>query len=528
MEANNYETNEVREPVETTADYEDKGIIQPEQHQDTVVTVSSTFVPNPGYFSYVTPFKEKTIKGTYVKIPGLSTSEVQKNADDFTKLIKDNELGDSRPEWLKDSVKKVFEADENFMSTPSSIHQDLDINDLDNVVTYGGEVLNSRKAVFKKTANTNHNAGTFLSMARSMAGMGTITRIPLWNSGFWITLSVPREVDVLYTIEKISNDALLIGTDTGKFLGTMHDSVIYSHVIDFITSHYRDSNLKLAEGDDVVNYILLSDVPLLISGMLSTMYPDGYSVTRNCKNNYVLIEDGKTKCNHTVTGLVNPSLMLLKNNKLITPEMIVQMSKRNSTVSVEEVKEYQIRLNVANATKVIKVTDTTYGIDYEVTLHIPSLTGYTQCVNIWKGDLENELDRFLEVGDDYDKKREKAFKLLNANFLSYFLSYVKSIRQIHSEDGTELNTADLPEDTQYHSVKAMLEMMSIITPILATFEKEVRDYIHVSTNTVVGLPNYICPTCNELQAEKTGKDYDNIIPVDMVKLFFVLSQIRVQ
>lgn len=501
--------------------------IQQEQPEGVTPVASSTFIPNPGYFSFVNPFKEKPIKGGYVKIPGLSTSEVQLRAEEFSKLVKDNDLGDSRPEWLKDSVTKVFESAENFMSTPSGIHQDLPLDDLSNEVTYGGESLNARKPIYKKTPNTLTNAATFMAMARSTAGMGSITRFPLWNSGFWISLSVPREVDVLYTIEKIANEALLIGTDTGKFIGTMHDAVTYSHIIDFINAHYRDSNVKVPEGDSITNYILLSDVPSLISGMISTMYPDGYSVTRTCKNNYVLIEDGKTKCNHKVTGLINPSLMLVKNNKLITPEMIVHMSKRTTMVSIEEVKEYQIRLNVANATKVIKVTDTTFDVDYEVTLYIPSITAYAQCLAIWKSDIENELDRFLEVGDSMEDKREKAFKLLNSSYLSHFLSYAKSIKQINNIDGVDLNTIDLPEDTLYHSNKAMLEMMSSITPILSIFEKEVRDYIHVSTNTIVGLPNYICPTCNELQVEKSGRDFDNIIPIDMIKLFFILSQMRV-
>lgn len=499
---------------------------QPEQQTSANTSYDST-IDNSGYFSYVTPFKEKAIKGAFIKVPGLSTSELNKNASDFRELIQNNELGDSRPEWLQASAKKVFEAGENFISTPLGIHQDMNVDDLDNVVTYGGEALNARKAVFKKTVNVNNNAALFMSMARSMAGMGTNTRIPLWNSGIWITMSVPKEVDVLYTIEKIANDALLIGTDTGKFIGTMHDAVYYNSLVEFILNHYQDSNLKLENREDIVNYILLSDVPSLVCGMISTMYPDGYSVTRSCKNNYVLVEDGKTKCNHTVTGLINPSLMIIKNNKLITPEMIVHMSKRNSSVSVEEVKQYQLVTNPGNKNKVIKVSDNTYNNDYEVTLSIPSLGAYAQCLNIWRSDLENELDRFLEAGDDIDKKREKATKLLNTNYLSYFLSYVKSIKQTQLDTLDVLDTSVLPEDSQYHTIKSYLEMMSSITPIINTFETEIRDYIHNSTVVIVGLPNYVCPSCQELQAVKNGRDYDNIIPIDMLKLFFTLSQIRV-
>ena len=45
------------------------------------------------------------------------------------------------------------------------------------------------------------------------------------------------------------------------------------------------------------------------------MYPDGYAVTRSCKNNFALNEDGKTKCDFKTTGMIKPSLLTFKNNK---------------------------------------------------------------------------------------------------------------------------------------------------------------------------------------------------------------------
>lgn len=480
------------------------------------------------YFKTKSPFVEKKIYGSTVLLPGITTKEKTTNIENFTKLVNENELDNSRPEWVDESFTKAFENGADGLLTPNGIHQDVNVDDYDNIVTYAQDELITKKATFTKTNAANTNAALFLTMAKNMSGMGTSVQVPLWNSGIWVVMNVPKEIDILYTMEKIANDAIMIGSQTGKFIGTMHDSVYYNTMIEFILNNIQSTTIKLDKREDIIKYILLSDVQTIITGIVNAMYPEGYSITRSCKNNFSLKEDGTTNCNFKVTGLLKPNLLVFKNNKLISQEMIVHMAKRKKdSVSVEEVLHYQNTLNVGNQTKVVEFKDDVYDNTYKLTLNIPNIEDYQYMLNIWSSDLENNLERFLEAGDSLDKKQKKATKILNASYLTYFLSYIKDIEQVNGVTGDIMSTVDVISDIKFHTIKGMLEIMSPINSIIGEIENEIKNYIHGSSVAIVGLPNFTCPTCKSLQSEPQGRDYDNIIPLDMMKLFFVLSQIRV-
>ena len=498
---------------------------------DTTNLTEGTFedVQQPAveYFKSRDPFVEKKVLGNTVILPGVTTKEKSENITDFTNLIESNELDSSRPEWVDESFKKAFENGSDSLLTPNGIHQDVNVDDYDNIVTYGKDELITKKATFKKTNNVNTNAALFLTMAKNMSGMGTSVQLPLWNSGIWVVVTVPKEIDILYTMEKIANESIFIGSQTGKFIGTMHDAVFYNTMVDFVVENVTSTSVKLENKRDILKYILISDIQTLISGIINAMYPEGYTVTRSCKNNFALNEDGKTKCDFKTTGMIKPSLLTFKNNKNITPDMIVHMAKRGKdSVSIEEVVHYQNTLNFVNAPKDVEFKDENYDTKYKLTLAIPNIEDYQYMLNIWVNDLEADLERLLEDGDNYAKKSEKATKVLNANYLTYFLSYIKDIEETHLISEEFLSTVDVVSEIKFHTIKGMLELMSPINSIIGEIEKAIKDYINSSSVAIVGLPNYICPKCHELQSAKTGRDYDNIIPLDMMKLFFVLSQIR--
>jgi hypothetical protein len=84
-------------------------------------------------------------------LPGVTTKEKSENIEEFTSLIESNELDSSRPEWVDESFKKAFENGSDSLITPNGIHQDVNVDDYDNVITYGKDDLLTKKATFKKT-----------------------------------------------------------------------------------------------------------------------------------------------------------------------------------------------------------------------------------------------------------------------------------------------------------------------------------------------------------------------------------------
>ena len=93
------------------------------------------------YFKSRDPFVEKKVLGSTVILPGITTKEKSENITEFTNLIESNELDSSRPEWVDESFKKAFENGSDSLLTPNGIHQDVNVDDYDNIVTYGKDEL---------------------------------------------------------------------------------------------------------------------------------------------------------------------------------------------------------------------------------------------------------------------------------------------------------------------------------------------------------------------------------------------------
>jgi hypothetical protein len=132
--------------------------LEPLQPIENLVAFEETPQPKVEYFSTREPFLEKKVVGSTVMLPGVTTKEKSENIEEFTSLIESNELDSSRPEWVDESFKKAFENGSDSLITPNGIHQDVNVDDYDNVITYGKDDLLTKKATFKKTNNVNTNA----------------------------------------------------------------------------------------------------------------------------------------------------------------------------------------------------------------------------------------------------------------------------------------------------------------------------------------------------------------------------------
>jgi hypothetical protein len=252
----------------------------PEEQLNTMDFGTNEEVSKPSYFSSQEPIKDLgdlSEKRLTINIPGVTEYEKAAEIKRLTESIDKGEFEGSREEWLRETTNRIFNSNKDYILTPNGLFQKVNVDDYDNITTYAGDDLINKRATYKKTNDLNTNSALFLSYARNMAGMGTNVSIPLWNSGIWITMSVPKEVDILYVLERLSSDAIHIGIDTGKFIGTMHDCVFYNTIVDFIISHYIRSNVKLEKKEDIVKYILISDIQALINGIINAMYPDGYT-----------------------------------------------------------------------------------------------------------------------------------------------------------------------------------------------------------------------------------------------------------
>lgn len=483
-------------------------------------------------FKFTYPFTKLTTitddYSGYLVLPGIDKDELGTYMESFNKAVANNEYNGVNEPLFKTSVAKVFNHRGLSLTNPNNEYSELlKENTFANEIIYGDNNLGIRKVGISPTANVNNNVALFMNKVRNSTGLGNTIQIPLYNSGLWLTVNPPKNQELIYIQNKLAEDAVLIGRETSKILGGTENFILTRSVTDFILDNLVvNTTLKLPAGEDIRDYIKGVDVQTLALAVVSTMYPDGFTITRSCRNSFIILEDGSRQCSHSINGLINPKHMHFKNSKKIDREMLIHMSKRMpNSVTPAEVREYQARNSVIQDVTKQVVTDT--GI-INITLSTPNLTHYNTTCNLWYDEMISQLDRLLEKADDLESKNEKAFNLMRTNYLSYFLPYVKSISKVDTDGNIEFDSAEMEEDKRPLANMEILNLVSVDGLILKEIEDIVKSYTKVNSLSIVAGPDYICPTCKAKQSDMSDNqhDFSNLIPIDVMMVFFTLSAIR--
>ena len=127
-------------------------------------------------------------------------------------------------------------------------------------------------------------------------GVGEVTQIPLWHSGFWITIRPPKSSDVINIEYELAKNVINLGRQTNTLVFS-NSSVLFNKIVaEYILKHISETSLKLPADEDLLDYIDVRDLNLMVIGMIASMYPRSIPITKSCINSTV-IEDNKPKMN---------------------------------------------------------------------------------------------------------------------------------------------------------------------------------------------------------------------------------------
>lgn len=461
------------------------------------------------------PFLLPTLTNTYAKEIFVKYSDTKKYFVD-----KDGKTPDY--EELADTIEATSEThNEKFVNykdmrgsllKDGNYHNDFKLKD-------SGKSLNNSSVKLKKTDDKDLNLKQLINVFKSANGLGRTQKIYLWNSGFYVVIEPPKDSDLLALQYTIGNTLIHLGNETHNMIETNLSIVIIDTTIDFILNHVVTSNLK-PEGDKdlktaIKECLLLPDYDLLLNGFVNTMYPDGYAVTRVCRNYFELDNEGNRSCDFNTIALQDLNLMVYRDHTNINSEMIDIIN--SSTLTLADIERYQ-SLNVRTRSKELELI-TEDGTRNVLTISTPKVSKATEVGNIW---VNNIIKQSLELFQDADNdvtKNQKVQKLLFSNYLGVYNGYFERL-VTYSEDGEVL--LDITDNT---AITALMELASTDNSILNKLTVEMKDYIDKNSLAVIGTPSFTCPAC-EAKNSKSEKAYDDIIPLNMTEAFFTLVSIR--
>ena len=330
---------------------------------------------------------------------------------------------------------------------------------------------------------------------------GQVT-IPLWHSGFWITIRQPSEASILEMKHRIALEKINMGRATSGLVYGNSTVFMSEHVTNMVHEHIHTHSIALGVNDTLHQFIQATDLQILAWGLASGIWSKGFHYERA-----VLDETGSAS--RVVTEKLNLLRMLVVDNNALSDWQKSHMSNRRpKSMTVDAVKKYQDEFVLSQGSAV------KLGTHMMLRLKTPKLETYLQQGTRWVNSTVDMVNRTL--GMDLDDVTRNNFvseqaKTSTARQYSHWVSEIIFL----DDDGNERSKA-----VESAVIESALATMSQDPDLVKEFMLLVRDFIDEATFACICIP-----FLNETD-QNVYKRHPNLIPLDALHTFFTLIDQR--
>ena len=339
---------------------------------------------------------------------------------------------------------------------------------------------------------------------RAVTGMGSFLQIPLWHSGIWLLLKTPTDSDLLLLDQRIQHEKSVLGMSTNGLVFSNASAYMMDIITSFIIDQVVDSTVKDSTTEKLKSLIRVTDIPLLIWGIASTIYPNGYPFAHACV-------DDPTVCQHVLHTTINIPRLLWTDSTAFTKEQRKHMANRKAIYSEEEIRAYQDMSEWGSA-KSVNLSDS-----LRATLNVPTIKDYVSAGYKWISEINATIDGLLDKAMSPRERREYVTKQSIITMARQYGHWVSRLVGIE-------NTDDGPKEFIVEDRDTMDEIMSTLASdqtMMDTFVDHVIKYIESSTVAVIAIPRIACPSCGKPMSEEYSK-HPNLQILNIDQVFFIL------
>lgn len=360
-------------------------------------------------------------------------------------------------------------------------------------------LLGGAEPRFKAVNNQSLQGETAVLRVLSHLGLGTMFQIPLWHTGIWITVRAPSESQLLELHRQYINDKVELGRNTYGLIFSNTTAYTVDRLVNFVIQNLHSTTLK--DAGDLREIISSHDIPALIWGLATAIYPRGFQYSRACTVD-------PAKCNHVIQERLNLSKIQWTNKRSLTEGQIAHMGNRKiASMSKESVLNYQKELLDCQSREVTVCEDTDEAI--KVTFKIPTVSQYVASGHRWISDIVTMVNKTFGMDANEDERNEYIVSQGQASSIRQYRHWISSI-------GIDDNLIEGDED-----IDTVLSQTSAADDFRNGVMEKLKTYIATSSISQIGIPTYKCPAC--------GKDHESplpqmtsIIPIDTIQVFFIL------
>jgi hypothetical protein len=336
---------------------------------------------------------------------------------------------------------------------------------------------------------------------REHLGLGASTNVPLWHSGFWVTVRAPSTAARLELQQRLAQEKIQLGRDTSGMAFSNLSIYMKSYLVDFALAHAQSANVRYNAPLDLKDKILSTDIPQLLWGLLTTLYPYGYPYHQPCIND-------PSKCQHVVKDVLDLNKISFTDIPRLTQAQLEHMSKRSTRMEDLQLAKYQEDHSyIAGANGLIEL-QTKHG-KIKLQLKVPTITEYASAGIEWVDGIVNSIQQAFAA--TVQGEQRNAFIMDRAKALSMG-EYSHWVKEIGFEDNVTIKDLD--------TIRRTLAEISGDPELTESFFTKVTAFIESCSISIVALTRYDCPVCGTSSVNAKDAKHAHLNAIDIEQLFF--------
>lgn len=347
------------------------------------------------------------------------------------------------------------------------------------------------------TAFTGEKA---LHRVRSILGMAGQCSIPMYHSGFWITLQAPADSDLIELQRRIQEEKIELGRETYGLVFSNEQSYINSFLLDFCLEHVHTHTVRVDNVQELKNLIKIQDLNILFWGMACLIWPRGFDYIRS-----LMSKDGIEE-NRIVSAKISVGKLLWVDNASFDAKHRAHFAqKQRYQMTIESIQEYQKTFVPSLAAgRLVKVKE-----GLELLISSTSAANFIVDGANWIAGIVQTVDStFTQAIPDEASRNRMIDTHARASRLRNYGAWIKAV------------VIDGQENTDRNDIIDILNLLSAEEDVVEALVPEITKFIDDCTRVLIAIPE-------TNGSEITVPLFPNLIPIDVINTFFTLLAQRV-
>ena len=363
----------------------------------------------------------------------------------------------------------------------------------ENGIPIGPYVPEFKEKIEPNQRLTGANAVT---RVRSLLGLGSTIRFPLYHTGIWFEFRCPTDAELYRCMQAISQEKSDLGAQTFGRVFTAANVYHAKHVMSLAMDILIDCNVENWENLDggLLNLVSMKDIQTICWAIGYLVHPNGYPMAQPCVTNPEV-------CQNIDNSVLHVGRIHWVDRSRLTTAALKLLSRNRERVKVEEVIEVRDSLD---RVRTIEITPEVFA-----TLKTPTIAKYIDSGYRWFSEIIQQIDTAFR---DIDAKNRRQF-LLSEAAMSVLRHHAHWFDQFTVQGGVMDDPTDISE-----TLSALSESPDEVERIVDEITAMIKDGLI----TMIAIPKTNCTKCGKPHMP-ISPEHPNLITFDAMKTFFTLA-----